>query len=109
MRQDLAMLNNKHLLLHVVETMDEAKKGYSALDPKDGEAMFFSFSKVIPLQISVGRSGKALDVAWLIHGMVVAMASHRGGILTVEADAALELPLGWLKENGVKLGDRLAI
>ena len=109
MRQDLATLKNKSLLLHVVETMDEAKKGYDGIKRKAGEGMFFSFSKTIPLPISVGYSGDPLDVAWLQHGMVVAMASHLGGILISEADAALELPLGWLKANNIRLGDRLVI
>ena len=37
MRQDLATLQNKPLVLHVVETMEEAKIGYRAIERKDGE------------------------------------------------------------------------
>lgn len=109
MRQDLGTLKNKPLLLHIVETMEEAGKGYAAIERKDGEGMFFSFDKKIPLPISVGSTGEPLDVAWLEHGMIIAMASHLGGILISDADAALEVPLGWLKKNGIKLGDRLVI
>lgn len=109
MKQDLAILKDKNLLLHVVETVDEAKKGAKAVDLKNGEGMLFSFSKVIPLAISTGNDGKALDIAWLDRGVVIAMASHWGGILSAEADAALELPIGWLKENSIRLGDRLVI
>jgi len=109
MRQDLATLQNKPLVLHVVETMEEAKIGYQAIERKEGEGMLFSFSKMIALPISVGQNGGPLDVCWLERGMVVAMASHLGGILVSQADAALELPVGWLKENNIKLGDRLVV
>lgn len=94
-------------MLHVVETIAEAKKGYAGVEIKNGEGMFFSFNKVFPLPISVGAIGKPLDIAWLECGMVVAMASHWGGVLVSQADAALELPLGWLKENGIRIGDKL--
>lgn len=109
MRKDLATFKNKPLLLHVVETIKEAAVGYKNIPVKDGEGMFFGFDKVIPLPISIGQDGMALDVAWLDNGQVVAIATHYGGILSAQADGVLELPLGWCEKNQIRLGDRLII
>ena len=97
------------LMVHVCETLEEARKGYNDMEMKDGEGMMFVFTEPLMLPISVGDEGQPLDVMWLHSGRIVAMASHRGGILTCQADAVLEVPLGWCAEKGIKLGDKVMV
>lgn len=109
MKQSVGTLGNEPLIIHITESMEEAKEGYNKIAPKDGEAMLFAFDQAILLPISVGGKGTPLDVVWLEDAHVVGIASHYGGILATTADAALEVPLGWCHKHGIKLGDTLQV
>lgn len=115
-------LSGKTLTVLVAKTPAHQYRGLGrreTLAPYDG--MLFLFATPQPAGIVMRDMRFPLDVVWLERGVVVDMAKNlplEPGVpessLRVyyprqPVNIILELPAGWIDENGLKIGDRMRI
>lgn len=88
------------------------ERGYTAVKPKDGEAMLFQFPDHRYIHVTMRDMKTPLDLVWLDNFKVVKIEEkakpptwHFG----TWATELLELKTGGVKKFKIKLGDRITI